>query len=298
MTVEEVAVIGFGTMGTGIAQLLAQTGFSVWVVDLDEEILQRGLELVKTGRFGLERAVQRGKLKPAEAEEAIRRMKTTTNLEEAVKRADYVIENVFEDMELKKQVFSQLDSICPPDTILASDTSVMSITEIASAVHRPERVVGMHFFNPAQVMKLVEVIRGVLTSQKTVDLTVELTRRVGKTPILVKDTPGFAAARLGLVQFLEASKILDEGVASVADVDTAMKLGFGHPMGPFELSDLIGLDVRLDILRSIYEATGDPAWKPPWLLRQLVSSGYVGDPKFKKGSRGGYYDYFNLSREG
>ncbi|MFQ5951606.1 MAG: 3-hydroxyacyl-CoA dehydrogenase family protein, partial [Candidatus Geothermarchaeales archaeon] len=132
----------------------------------------------------------------------------------------------------------------------------------------------------------------------TVDVTVELTRRVGKTPILVKDAPGFVAARLGLVQFLEASKIVDEGIASVADVDAAMKLGFGHPMGPFALSDLIGLDVRLDILRSIHEATGDPAWKPPSLLNQLVNAGYVGDPKIKKGSRGGYYDYFNLSRTG
>lgn len=295
--IRTIAVIGFGTIGTGVAQFCAQKGYHVIAVDLNNETLSRGVEIVRRGRFGLEAAVGKGKISIEEASATLSRITTTTKLEDAAKEADFVIENVYEDLDLKRKLFKELDTLCRPQVVLATDTSSISITRIASLTETPERVLGMHFFNPAQVMQLVEVISGLLTSERARELTRQLAIRLGKIPIMVKDAPGFAAARLGLSLFVEASRVLEEGVASMEAIDTAMKLGFGHPMGPFELTDLIGLDTRLSILEEMYEATGDGKWMPPRLLRQLVEARYLGDPKLKQGSRGGYYSYFEGIRQ-
>ncbi|MFQ5710849.1 MAG: 3-hydroxyacyl-CoA dehydrogenase family protein [Candidatus Geothermarchaeales archaeon] len=294
--VEKVAVIGFGLMGRQITQLCAQIGFSVVARDVSDEIMRVGLDVIQKGRFGLNRAVERGKITKEDAEKAISRIKTTKSMAEACRDADFVIEAVYEDLGLKKSVFRELDELCGEDVVLATNTSTLSITEIASATNRPAKVVGMHFLNPAQIMRLVEIVQGLLTSDETTELTRDLVLKLGKTPIIVRDSPGFATSRLGIALYLEASKMLEEGVASIRDIDIGMTLGYRHPMGPFELADLVGLDARLRNLEALYASTGDPKWRPPKILRQLVASGYLGNPKIKPGSKGGYYEYFKLIR--
>jgi 3-hydroxybutyryl-CoA dehydrogenase len=241
--------------------------------------------------------VERQILTRAEAENALALIEVTTDTRKACEHAHFVIEAAFEELNLKRSVLKELDALCPKDAVLASNTSTISITEIAAATNRPDKVIGMHFFNPAQVLKLVEIIRGLLTSDETVRLTETLVAKLGKTAIVVKDSPGFVTSRLTEALFLEASEILEEGIASVKDIDTALKLAFGHPMGIFEIGDLVGLDIRLKALQAVFEATGNARYKPPNLLKQLVSAGYLGDPKVKPGSRGGYYEYFQLSRK-
>lgn len=286
--VRTIAVLGAGTMGHGIAQVCAQNGFQVKLEDIKEEFVQGGIERIR--RF-LQGSIEREKMTREEADVVLSRIKGTVDLSEAVKDVELVIEAIVENMEMKKELFSRVDEISKREAVLASNTSILSITEMASVTGRPEKVVGMHFANPAQLMKPIEIIKGVSTSDDTVELIKSLTLRFGKTPIVVKDSPGFASSRLGLALFLEASKMLEEGVASVKDIDMGAKLFYGHRMGPFETGDLVGLDARLNNLNAMYQATGDPKWRAPLLLKQLVISGYLGK---KPGSKGGYYTYFGL----
>jgi 3-hydroxybutyryl-CoA dehydrogenase len=288
MEIKKIGVIGAGTMGHGIAQVCAQAGFQVSLQDIRDEFVKGGLKRIKQFIQG---SVERQKMSEEEAGAVLARIRVTTSLDEAAGDADLIIEAVIEDLKLKKELFQQLASICKKETILTSNTSTLSITEIASATDRPEKVAGMHFFNPPQLMKPVEIIRGMLTSDETLEYVKSLTSRLGKVAIVVKDSPGFASTRLGVALFLEASRMLEEGVASVMDIDMGAKLFYGHRMGPFETCDLVGLDARLNNLNALYQATGDRKWAPPLLLKQLVASGYFGK---KPGSKGGYYTYFGF----
>ena len=294
MNIEEmknITVLGAGTMGHGVALICAQKGFQVIVQDTKEEYVQGGLTRIE--KF-LQGSIERAKITKEEGEAIIARIKTTISLEEAVGEADLIVEAVPENMELKKGLFKEVSGLCQNEAILASNTSTISITEIASVADRPEKVIGMHFFNPVPLMKAVEVVRGVLTSDDTVKLVTGLTLKLDKTPVVVKDSPGFASTRLGVSLFMEASKMLAEGVASVKDIDVGAKLFYGHRMGPFETCDVVGLDARLNNINSLYQATGDPKWAPPLLLKQLVAAGYLGN---KPGSKGGYYAYFGLESD-
>jgi len=286
MGILRVTVVGFGTMGTGIAQVFAQSGFEVVAVDISEEVLRRGLETIVSGPFGLKKLVERGRITEEQMREILSRIRTTTNLAEAVSSADFVIEAVFEDLEVKRKLFRELDTYTPKHAVLASNTSTLSITALAAATSRPEKVVGMHFFNPPQVMKLVEVVRGLQTSDETVELVKGLAERLGKVPVLCKDVPGFIANRIGIIAILEAIRLYEQGVASAKDIDTAMKLGYNWPMGPLELADFIGLDVLLSIAEVLHRETGSPAYHPPTILRRLVAAGYLG----RKSGRG-FYTY-------
>ncbi len=292
----KVAVIGFGMMGRQIAQVFAQHGIDVVATDEREEMLHTGLKEIEEGPYGLQAAVSRGKLSQGEAKIALRKIRITRVVEEACLGADLVLEAVYEDLDLKQRVFHQIDNASQPTCILASNTSTLEIARIAAKVTRKERVVGMHFFNPAQATKLVEVIRADTTSTEALERAVEIVEKIGKTPVVAGDEPGFIANRLGLSLYVEASRLLEDGIASVKDIDTAMKLGYGHPMGPFEVADLVGLDTRLRNLESLYHATRDPKWIPPKLLRVMVNQGYLGDFAKKAGSKGGYYEFMKIVR--
>ncbi len=292
----KVAVIGFGMMGRQIAQVFAQHGMEVVATDENEEMLHTGLLEIEEGTYGLKGAVSRGKLSRKEAEIALGKIRTTLVVEEACLGADLVVEAVYEDLDLKQQIFHRIDKASQPTCILASNTSTLGIAKIATKVARKERVVGMHFFNPAQATKLVEVVRAQTTSPETLEKAIDIVEKIGKTPVVARDEPGFVANRLGLSLYVEASRLLEEGIASVKDIDTAMKLGYGHPMGPFEVTDLVGLDSRLRNLESLYHATRDPKWIPPKLLRIMVNQEYLGDPAKKAGSKGGYYEFMKIPR--
>lgn len=280
--IRRVTVVGLGTMGSGITQVLAQAGFSVVAVDVSEDALKRGLGLLLDGPFGFRKAVEKGRLTEEQVREAVSRISTSTKLSEAVKDADIVIEAVFEDLEVKRKVFKEADESAPPHAILTSNTSTISITALASVTKRPDKVVGMHFFNPPQVMKLVEIVRGMLTSDETVEVVKSLAGRLGKVPVVCRDSPGFIANRIGVLPILEAIRLYEQGVASAVDIDQAMKLGYNWPMGPLELADFIGLDVLLGIAEILLRETGNPAYHPPPILRRLVSAGYLG----RKSGRG------------
>jgi 3-hydroxybutyryl-CoA dehydrogenase len=290
----KVAVIGFGMMGRQIAQVFAQNGHDVTATDEVRESLALGLKEIENGPYGLKSAVSRGKLDESHAAQAMKRIKTTHNLEDACRNVDLVVEAVYEDLSLKQRLFKKIETSTTPSALLASNTSTLSLASITSPLDGKERVVGMHFFNPAQVTKLVEIIRSGETSPQRVEQAVNIVKQIGKTPITAQDEPGFVANRLGLTLYTEASRLLEGGVASIVDIDTAMKLGYGHPMGPFETADLVGLDTRLRNLESLYHSTGDPRWIPPKALREMVNQGYTGDPAKKKDSKGGYYEYFGL----
>lgn len=284
--VKRVCVVGFGVMGTGIAQVFAQYGYEVAVRDVSEEVLKRGLEVVKSGPFGLMKAVEKGRLTKEQAEAALSRIKTYTDLSEAAKDADLVVEAIIENLDVKRQLFKELDQVCPSRAILASNTSTLSITAIGGATKRPDRVVGMHFFNPVPAMRLVEVVVGLATSQDTVNTVKELAVKVGKTPVVCKDVPGFIANRIALPYLVEAMRVYEQGIASKEDIDTAMKLGYGFPMGPLELLDLIGHDTTLNVLESMYRETLDAKYAPPTILKQMVRAGLLG----RKTGRG-FYEY-------
>ena len=286
--IRTVSVFGAGLMGSGIAQVLALQGYKVYLRDITRELVDASLENVKRS---LQKATDRSVITPEQAEEAVARLVLTTDIAEAAQTADFVIEAIPEKMELKAELFGQIDGLCRQSTVLASNTSTMSITEIASATERPDRCIGMHFFNPVPRMKLVEIIRGLATSDETVETTRLLAEKMGKDPIVVTDAPGFVTSRLGIALFLEASKILEAGIATPDAIDKGMRLGYGHRMGPFETVDLVGLDARLNNINALYESTRDPYWKPPQLLKKLVSARYLGR---KRGSKGGYYAYFGL----
>jgi len=277
--VRTLAVLGAGTMGLGIAHVAALAGIEVRLRDIDTAVLDAALSKIRTN---LDKGVERGKLAAADRDAALARIATTTDLEGAVEDVDAVIEAVPESLELKRQIFETVHRAAPTHALLATNTSSLSIAKIAEAAD-PARVVGMHFFNPVHIMKLVEIVRHDGSAAAAVDCARGLSERFGKTPIVVKDAPGFASSRLGLVLGLEAMRMVEQGVASAADIDTAMKLGYGHPMGPLELTDLVGLDVRLKIAEYLAGEIGDH-FRPPEILRRLVGEGKLG-----KKSGAGFY---------
>lgn len=278
--IQTAAVLGAGTMGHGIAQALAMCGVRTTLVDLDANALAKGLASV---RKNLDGGVEKGKVEAGVRDGALARLTGSSDLETAARGADVVVEAVPEKLELKRSIFAKLDAVCASDALLATNTSSLSITKIAEACKHPERVLGMHFFNPVHIMKLVEVVRAAQTSPQAADLALNLARRMGKDPIDVKDSPGFASSRLGLVIGLEAMRMLEAGVASAEDIDKAMVLGYGFPMGPLKLTDLVGLDVRLSIAEYLEKEIGS-TFTPPRILRDKVARGELG----KKSGRGFY----------
>jgi 3-hydroxybutyryl-CoA dehydrogenase len=290
--VEVIGVVGAGTMGHGIAQACTQAGYAVRLIDVDRNILEKALTLIREGPFGLVKLVEKGRLNPDQVEEIMNRIRTTTDYNEFCGNVDVVIEAVPEDSELKKKILSNLDEKCPEKSVLASNTSGIMVTELAAALKRKDRFVGMHWFNPPSVMPLIEVVRGSLTSDETFNIVIELSKKLGKTPIEAKDGPGFYTTRFITAYLFEAIRLYEAEVAPITDIDEMTKLAFRHPMGPFELMDLIGLDTMLHIGEYIYSVTWEPQYRPPLSLRKLVLSGYIGDSRFKPGSRGGWRDYF------
>jgi len=283
MKIKKVCVLGAGIMGSGIAQVVAAAGFDVTMRDIEDHFVEKGLSTIK---FHLDRAVEKEKIKTKEAKAILGRIKGTTDLREAPAKSDLVIEAVVEDMRVKKEVFAELDAICKPDAILASNTSGLSITEIASATNRPHKVLGVHFFNPAPVMQLVELIRGYLTSDDTLATTRAFVEKLGKTAIEVKEAPGFAVNRILCPMINEAIFVYSEGIASAEDVDQAMVLGANHPMGPLALADLVGLDTLLAVLDGLHQELGEDKYRPAPLLRKMVRAGYLGRKSGK-----GFYNY-------
>lgn len=281
--VQRICVLGAGTMGAGIAQTCSVAGFSVAMRDLTEELVEGGFQRM---RIPLEKRVARGKMTQEEVETILGRIEGYTELDKALEGADLVMEAVFEDMAVKKEVYGEVDRLTTDHVVFASNTSSLSITEMAAITGRPDRFVGMHFFNPAPVMKLVEVIRGSETAEETVELAMELSRRLGKEPVEVRESAGFVVNRLLVPMMNEAFNLLLENVASVEDIDKAMKLGTNMPMGPFELADFTGLDVGLAVMEVLQRESGDPKFRPSPLLRQLVRAGRLG----RKTGRG-VYDY-------
>lgn len=267
-----VGVVGAGTMGHGIAHVSALAGYAVVLQDVTVAAAQAGLDKLSAN---LAVGVEKGKLTAAQRDEALARVRVTERLEELA-GCQLVIEAIPEKLQLKQELFGKLSAICAGDAVLASNTSSLSLTEIAAAAKSPERVVGLHFFNPVHLMKLLEVVRALQTSDATVARVQAYGERIGKQLILVKDSPGFASSRLGVALGLEAIRMLEEGVASAEDIDRAMKLGYGHPMGPLELGDLVGLDVRLAIAEYLFAETGSATFRPPQLLKKLVRAGKLG----------------------
>jgi len=283
-------------MGRQIAQVFAQHGHEIEATDEDQQALKTGLNEIADGPYGVHAAVSKGKLTPEQASRALASIKTSSKLDNACKNSDLVIEAAFEDLGLKQNLFQRIESTAPSTAIIASNTSTLSLDQITQKISRKDRTIGMHFFNPAQLTKLVEIIRGRSTSSETVEKASQIVREIGKTPILAQDEPGFIANRLGLTLYMEASKMLENGVANLSDIDTCMRLGYNHPMGPFELADFVGLDTRLRNLESLYKSTNESRWIPPKLLREMVQQGYLGDPARKKASKGGYYEYLKIKR--
>jgi 3-hydroxybutyryl-CoA dehydrogenase len=281
MQVRTVTIIGAGTMGSGIAQVCAQSGWETKLFDAFPESLERGMASID--KFW-NKGIEKGKTTTEEKEEWSSNLKFYTDLTQAVEGTDLVIEAVPEIMKLKKEIFVQLEKIAPKNAILATNTSSLSISSIANATTCPERIIGMHFFNPVPIMKLLELVRHKKCSEETIAAAKLIGETMGKETILVEDVPGFATSRLGVVLGNEAIRMLSEGVASASDIDSAMKLGYKHPMGPLELSDLVGLDVRRDILNSLADSFEDESYRPHPLLNALVSEGSLG----KKTSKGIY----------
>ncbi|HLQ96113.1 MAG TPA: 3-hydroxybutyryl-CoA dehydrogenase [Pseudogracilibacillus sp.] len=282
MNVQKVMVAGAGQMGAGIAQVCAQAGFAVWMYDVKEEALDNGKALITKL---LSRSVEKERMTEEEKSAVLDRLTMTTAIEDA-NQADVVIEAVVENIEVKKSVFQQLDQVASKETILATNTSSLPLTEIAAVTSRPEKVIGMHFMNPVPVMKLVEVIRAIQTSDATYQTIADMTKLLNKTSVESNDFPGFIANRILMPMINEAIFTVHEGVASVEDVDTVMKLGMNHPMGPLTLADFIGLDTCLYIMEVLYEGFGDSKYRPCPLLKQYVQAGWYG----KKSGRG-FYTY-------
>ncbi|MCI0488855.1 MAG: 3-hydroxyacyl-CoA dehydrogenase family protein [Blastocatellia bacterium] len=273
MAIEEIAVIGAGTMGHGIAQVAAMAGFEVALTDVSAELVERGLARIEDN---LKKGVERGKVTEEDMRAALSRIRATLSMEDAADLADLVIEAIVEKLEAKRELFAHLDLVCEPAAILATNTSSLSIASIASATNRQDRVIGIHFFNPVYIMKLVEVVVGPETSEETLSTALEVAARMGKEAITVKDTPGFATSRLGVALGLEAMRMLEQGVASAEDIDKAMSLGYNHPMGPLRLTDLVGLDIRLNIAEYLFDKLGSEAFRPPDILKRKVAEGKLG----------------------
>lgn len=283
MEVKKIFVMGAGQMGAGIAQVSAQAGYETLLGDISNEVLKKSEEKIKKN---LEKLEEKGKLEKGRTEEIMKRLTATTDIKKAASDCDVVIEAVPENEDLKKRIFKEIDEICPERTILATNTSAIPITKIGSATKRPDKVIGMHFMNPVPVMKLVEVIRGYLTSDRTYQAIVELARSFGKEVVTAQDFAGFLGTRLIMPFMNEALYLLYEGRATKEDIDKSAKLGANHPMGPFEWMDFVGLDSLLSILRNLYETYGDRKYFPCPLLVQMVQAGHLG----RKTGRG-FYDY-------
>jgi len=279
-----IGVLGAGSMGNGIAQVAARAGYQVVMRDIEDRFVHNGLKDIE--KF-LTKAVEKGKMTEEQKQGILSRIKGTTRMED-LKDVDFVIEAVFEDMALKRDVFTQLNELTRPDVILTTNTSSMSVTEIAMSTKRPEKVAGMHFFNPAPIMKLVEVIRGFHTNDETVHIVMEMSKKMGKEPVEVKkDTPGFIVNRLMIPHMVEAIRMYEEGVASMEDIDKAVKLGLNYPMGPFELMDLTGVDIALHVTEYLYkELSKESKWSVPPLLRSMIRAGKLG-----RKTGGGWYKY-------
>lgn len=284
MDIKTIGVLGAGVMGNGIAQVAAMSGYNVILRDIEDRFVEGGIKNID--KF-LSKTVEKGKMSADDKNAIMGRIKGTTNMGD-MKDADFVVEVVVEVMDIKKKVFAELDEITKPDVILSSNTSSMSLTEMATATKRPDKVVGMHFFNPVPLMKLVEVIRAVQTSDATVAATIDLTRKFGKEPVEVRvDIPGFLVNRLMVPHFIEAIKLYEQGIASKEDIDKAAKLGLNYPMGPFELMDLTGLDINLHVQQYFYDnLPKELKWDPPLALKNLVKSSKLGRKNGK-----GWYDY-------
>ena len=280
---KNITVIGSGTMGNGIAHVFAQFGYSVSLVDISEPALQKALATIAKN---IDRQVTKGSVTEADKAATLANIKTFTKLEEGAKNADLVVEAASENVNVKLAIFKQLDEICPPNTILASNTSSISITQIAAVTKRADKVIGMHFMNPVPVMKLIEVIRGYSTSNDVCNLIMETSKKLNKVPTEVNDYPGFVANKILMPMINEAIITLHEGTAGVEEIDTVMKLGMAHPMGPLQLADFIGLDVCLNILRVLQDGYGNPKYAPCPLLVNMVTAGHLG---VKSGK--GFYDY-------
>ena len=289
MAIKKVFVVGAGLMGGGITQVTATAGYQVKMRDMTDEILEKSVESIK---WSLEKFASKGKITEEQAKKAIDNIKPTTELSDAAD-ADLVIEAVFEKLELKQDVFKQLDEITGPEAILATNTSAISITSIAAATSRPDKVVGTHFFSPVPMMRLCELIRGLHTSDETLEAAVKFAQSIGKETVVVqKDVAGFIANRVGLAASSAAIKLVASGVATPQDIDKAMRLGFGHAMGPCETSDLTGIDVLMNAMKAIYNETQDETYWPPELMQRMVASGLLGR-KTKKG----FYDYSSGQQE-
>jgi 3-hydroxybutyryl-CoA dehydrogenase len=286
---ENIAVIGSGTMGNGIAHVFAQTGFKVSLIDISEEALKKAIATIDKN---LSRQIEKGNITLEAKNQTLSNLTSTTFLKEGIKNADLVVEAATENIDLKLKIFKDLDENTKPGAILASNTSSISITKIASVTKSPANVIGMHFMNPVPIMKLVEVIRGYKTSDATTQLVMDLSKRMGKIPVEVNDYPGFVANRILMPMINEAIYSLYEGVAGVAEIDTVMKLGMAHPMGPLQLADFIGLDVCLSILNVLHNGLGNPKYAPCPLLVNMVQAGIIG---VKSGS--GFYQYKAGSKE-
>ena len=282
MEIKRVGVVGCGLMGSGITQICAQSGYQVVVLEVNDELLNRGLASISSF---LTRNVKRGRVSQADKDTTLARIKGTTNTKD-LGDCDLIIEAAIENMDVKKKIFAELDKVCSEDAILATNTSCLSIIDMATATTRPEKVLGIHFFNPVPLMKLLEIVKTIATSDETLEVGKEFGKSIGKTTIIAPDTPGFIVNRLLMPFMLGAFRMLDTGGATKEDIDTGVRLGLGHPMGPLALADLIGMDTILYIANAIYEELKDPLYAPPIILKKMVATGWLG----RKTGRG-FYEY-------